>query len=230
MSVFRKRYLQFVVVLAVLVGSVGDVSGAIISFDHTDFGMTPVFNRLRDFDFTIDIAGAIVPGRTYMNPVLNSVNYNVFGILDTDPTPSGFPAFDLRRTITGSEFYAQGSSLSFSVSAAADLSDGLQANELVGTDPVFIFNGREVGTGRYHPALLQLNADGTGSIRNSNNMGGVNPGSNMVVEVDFGDEYIVNLSFTPSALTLATVTIPEPASAGFCAVVGLVVALRRRRA
>ena len=83
-------------------------------------------------------------------------------------------------------------------------SDGLQVSELVGTGIVFEFNGREVGTGRYHPALVQLNADGTGSIRNSNNTGGINPGSGLVVDVDFGEEYITELTFDPSTLTVLT--------------------------
>ena len=67
---------------------------------------------------------------------------------------------------------------------------------------MFEFNGREVGTGRYHPAIVQLNADGTGSIRNSNNTGGINPSTELEVDVDFGEEYITELTFTPSTLTL----------------------------
>ncbi|MFT5488752.1 MAG: hypothetical protein ACI9MU_003680, partial [Alphaproteobacteria bacterium] len=110
-----------------------------------------------------------------------------------------------------SDFYSQGSALSFGVSALADLSDGLQVSELVGVDPVFLFNGREVGTGRYHPALFQLNADGTGSIRNSDNFGGTNPSSGMVVDVEFGEEYITELTFDASRLTLAT-AVPEPSA------------------
>lgn len=112
-----------------------------------------------------------------------------FGSL-TPGTPSAFSAFNLQRTISGAEFYAQGSSLSFEIAAGADLTDGLQVGELAGANPVFLFNGREVGTGRYHPALFQLNNDGTGSIRNSNNMGGVNPGSGEIVDVSEGEEYI----------------------------------------
>ena len=76
--------------------------------------------------------------------------------------------------------------MSFEVSAAADLTDGLQASELIGTDPVFVFNGLKIGTGQYHPALFQLDADGTGRIRNSDNIGGINPGSGVVVDVEPG--------------------------------------------
>ena len=45
----------------------------------------------------------------------------------------------------------QGHAMAFEVDITADLSDGLQVSELVGTGIVFEFNRREVGTGRYHP-------------------------------------------------------------------------------
>jgi hypothetical protein len=65
------------------------------------------------------------------------VDYTVFGVLDSEPTPSGFPAFDLRRNaITDEEFYGQGSSFDFGISASADLSDALQLSEL----SIFTFN------------------------------------------------------------------------------------------
>lgn len=182
----------------------------VMSFEASDFDLNPTFSNVQTFEFTIDIAGPLTAGTTYTNPVLNSVDYRVFGFLDV--TPSGFPAFNLVRSITGAEFYSQGSSMSFEVSAAADLTDGLQVSELVGVDPVFLFNGLELGTGRYHPALFQLNADGTGSIRNSDNMGGINPGSGQVVNVSAGDEYITELTFNPNTLTLAGATaVPSPA-------------------
>lgn len=199
---------------------------AIITFGASDFVLNPTFSNVQTFDFTIDIAGPLTAGATYTNPTLNSVTYNVFGTLTT--TPSGFPAFNLVRNIGGAEFYTQGSSLMFSISAAADLSDGLQVSELTGTDPVFVFNGREVGTGRYHPALFQLNSDGTGSIRNSNNMGGTNPGSGMVVDVDFGEEYITELTFNASSLTLSA-AVPEPSAAFFVTGMFGVLLVRRRR-
>ena len=127
----------------------------------------------------------------------------------------------------GAEFYTQGSSLSFTVDAAADLSDGLQVSELGGSNPVFLFNGREVGTGRYHPALFQLKADGTGSIRNSNNMGGINPGSGEEVDVYFGEEYITELTFDPTALTLIA-PIPEPSTLTLLLPAGIIIFRLRR--
>jgi hypothetical protein len=118
--------------------------------------------------------------------------------------------------------------LSFEIAAGADLTDGLQVGELAGANPVFLFNGREVGTGRYHPALVQLNNDGTGSIRNSNNMGGVNPGSGEIVDVSEGEEYITNLAFDADQLTLAA-AVPEPSSfLLLCGISLAAFALRRR--
>ena len=174
----------------------------VISFEAADFEVNPSFSNIQTFGFIIDLAGPLTAGASYSNPTLNSVIYNVSGILDA--TPSGFPAFNLQRTISGSDFYNQGSSLSFTISAQADLSDGLQVSELTAVSgaPVFVFDGREVDTGRYHPALVELYADGSASIRNSNNTGGVNPGSGMVVDVDFGDEYITDLIFNSLTLTL----------------------------
>ena len=176
----------------------------LLTFQASDFGLNPTFSDVHTFAFTIDLAVAVTAGSSYSNPELTSVNYNVSGTLDN--TPSGFQAFNLVRAILGSEFYTQGSSMAFEVDITADLSDGIQVSELVGTDIVFEFNGREVDTGRYHPALVQLNADGTGTIQNSNNMGGINPGSGEEVDVDFGDEYITELTFIPSTLTI----IPPP--------------------
>jgi hypothetical protein len=186
----------------------GPAAAFTLAFSSDDFDVTPAFSNVRVFSFSIDVASPLAPG-SYVDPALDRVVYSVRGTL-TPGTPSGFSAFALDRIITGSDFYAQGSSLRFEISSSADLGDGLQVAELVGTDPVFVFDGREVDTGRYHPALLVLNADGTGSIRNSNNMGGINPGSGQVVNVDFGQEYISDLGFDPDQLTLA---VPEPASA-----------------
>ena len=203
-----------------------NAQAAIVTFDASDFGLTPTFSNVQTFSFAIDIADPMTPGAVLDNPALHRVVYNVFGTLEAG-TPSGFPAFNLQRTITGADFYDQGSSFSMSIANDADLSDGLQVSELGGPNPVFLFNGREVGTGRYHPALFQLNADGTGSIRNSNNMGGVNPGSGEVVNVDFGQEYITNLTFDPSALTI--VAVPEPSLAGLLLLGGAMATFRRRR-
>lgn len=180
-----------------------------IEIDNTDFTATPVFNNVTSFSFTIEVAGPIAPG-VYSNPALVSVDYFVNGVL-TSPTPSGFPAFGLVRSMTGIEFYNQGSSLQFEIAPGADLSDGLQFNELAGTDPVFVLNAREVGTGRYHPPLFELYSNGTGQLRNSNNTGGVNPATNQVVDVNIGDEYIIDLAFSPTAFTLSDATpVPEP--------------------
>ncbi len=201
-------------------------SGGLIQFSSVDFGTTPAFNNVQTFSFLIDIAGPLAPG-VYSDPTLNGVEYSVSGSLPSG-SPSGFPAFNLQRTITGADFYAQGSSLNFEISGGADLSDGLQVSELAGAGPVFTFDGREVGTGRYHPALLVLNSDGTGSIRNSNNMGGINPSSMQVVDVDFGEEYITDLTFVPRELTLAA-AVPEPTSLPFLCTFGMIGILLIRR-
>jgi hypothetical protein len=188
------------------------------------------FSDVQTFSFMVDIDGPLAAGDVFYNPSPNSVEYNVSGTLASG-TPSGFPAFSLVRTITGADFYAQGSSLSFEIAASADLSNGLQVSELVGSDPIFVFNGREVGTGRYHPALFKLNNDGTGSIRNSNNFGGVNPSSNKVVNVDFGEEYITDLTFDPGQLTLAA-AVPVPAAIWLfgSGLLGLVGIAKRKKA
>jgi hypothetical protein len=189
--------------------SAPQAQAARIAFAKADFAETNVFNRLRSWSFDIDLTGPLVAGQSYAATDVALVRYDVYGILDS-PTPSGFPAFDLRRTITGPDFIAQGSSLSLTIRPDADLSDGLQAGELAGSgaDTVFRFYGVEIGTGRYHPADLVLRADGTGRLQNADNRGGINPGSREEVDVDFGDEYIVDLAFDPAALTLAAVPVP----------------------
>ena len=179
-------------------------------------------------DLDIDVAGPLVAGQVYNDPALNGVVYDVFGIRDQANVPSGFPAFNLSRTIGGLEFFSQGSSLNFEVASSANLADGLQASELVAdvNGLIFEFDGREVGTGRFHPPLIQLFADGTGSIQSSNNTGGINPVNNQLVDVDFGDEFIANLSFS-SDFTLASV--PEPSSMFIMLAIGQIGLLRRRR-
>ncbi len=163
------------------------------------FQTTPVFSQVTDFSFTIDIDAPLAPG-AFVNPAIGSVDYRVSGTLEPG-TPSGFATFALERNISGTEFYGQGSSLSFEISPNAVLIDGLQAAELVGGGVVFTFNGREIDTGRFHPALLELRADGTGRIQNSNNVPNLNP----LNEVDFGEEYITDLAFDPGNLTLVAV-------------------------
>jgi len=189
-----------------------------ITFSDDDFSLTPVFNDVTSFAFSIEVAGTLTAG-SYINPTLTGIQYLVQGVL-SEVTPSGFPGFLLERTIGGAEFYAQGSSLSFIIAAWADLSDGVQITEFA----EFTFNGREVNTGRYHPPLLVFDQTGTGSIRNSDNSGGINPGSGEEVNVDFGAEYIVDLSFTPAV-------VPIPAAAWlFGSALGLLVWLRRKAA
>jgi len=223
MTTWASRFVRAGTAFAVLLLAAGPAGAFTLAFAAADFGLTPIFSNVQTFGFSIEVAGPLAPG-VYDDPVLVGVEYNVFGSLAM--TPSGFPSFNLQRTIGGAEFYSQGSSLSFEISASANLSDGLQVAELVGGAGVFVFNGREVGTGRYHPALFELNADGTGLIRNSNNMGGINPGSMQEVDVQIGDEYVTALSFEPGTLTLA---LPEP-STGLLMGLGLAgLGLRRRR-
>ena len=202
--------------IGLLAAMAGPARAFTISLSDADFGITPEFSSVTRFSITIDVDAPLAPG-PYVDPSIHQVDYEIGGPL-APGTPSGFPAFALVRSIVGDELYTQGSSLRFEISGMADLSDGLQVSELVGVDPVLVFDAREVGTGRYHPLLLELNADGTGGVRNSNNMGGVNPATGEVVDVDFGQEYISNLSFDASSLTLA---VPEP-SAGLLLALGLV--------
>ena len=209
-----KRTTFLVAVL--LCSKVVPVLADTISFTHEDFLLTSVFNDVTEFSFSIEIDGTLAPG-SYSNPALLGVQYSVLGVL-TENTPSGFPGFNLQRTIGGEAFYTQGSSLDFVISASANLSDGVQITEFV----EFNFDGREEGTGRYHPPLLVFAQDGTGSIRNSNNTGGINPGSGQEVNVGFGEEYIVDLSFESTI-------IPVPAAAWlFGSALGLLGWLRSR--
>jgi hypothetical protein len=176
-----------------------------LAFSSDDFVVTPVFNDVAQFSFDIDINAPLLPG-VYNNPDIENVLYRVSGNLMN--TPSGFPAFALERNISGDEFYAQGSSLSFEIRVDAVLSDGIQVAELFGNDVKFTFNGKEIGNGRFHPALLELNGDGTGTIQNSDNVIVENP----LQQVDFGEEYITDLAFDPGNLTLLTAVNPAPAA------------------
>jgi hypothetical protein len=172
-------------------------------FSSDDFVTTPVFNDVAQFSFDIRIDVPMAPG-VYTNPDITTVLYRVSGTLMN--TPSGFPAFALERSITGDEFYAQGSSLSFEIDAGAVTSDGIQLAELAGNGIVFTFNGKEIGNGRFHPALLELNDDGTGMIQNSDNIIVENP----LQQVVFGEEYITDLAFDPGNLTLLTAIVTTP--------------------
>lgn len=209
------------------IGSGQIASAVLFSFDSGDFVTDPQFGNVTTFHFEIDVNQPIIPGGVYDNPELNSVVYNVIGSLQAE-TPSGFPSFNLARDIRGSAFYAQGSSLNFKIVASANLTDGLQMSELEGSGSVFVFDGREVDTGRYHPSLFELNVGESGSIQNSNNMGGINPGSNEEVNVQIGEEYITELMFSPS-LTIAPAIVPEPSALVLISSMSLGIFCRRRR-
>lgn len=182
-----------------------------LTLSSDDFGVTPEFSSVTRFNFEIEIDEVLQAGMTYINPAISFFEYEIRGNLAPN-TPSGFPGFLLTRTMDGTEFYAQGSSLTFAVSASADLSNGLQISELSGSNSIFTLNAREFDTGRYHPSLFELNADGTGTVQNSNNSGPTrtNPSSGELVDIDFGDEYISNLTFDPANTTIG---VPEPSSA-----------------
>ena len=187
------------IVIGLTLFSTANAQNMILSISSNDFQVTTVFSDVDTFGINIEIDGPLATGQ-YINPDIVSVSYGVSGTLVAG-TPSGFPSFALQRDMTGTEFYAQGSSLSFDIMPTAVLSDGVQAAELVGGALIFTFNGREIGNGRFHPALLELNMDGTGRIQNSNNV---------IVEVplqavDFGDEYITDLMFDPGNTTLLAV-------------------------
>lgn len=171
-----------------------------IDSNGSDIVTTAVFSDVTTFQIRIEFDEPIRTG-VYDNPALVQVVYSVSGDLMMG-TPSGFPSFALERTITGADFYAQGSSLRFEVAADAFIDDGVVASELVGTggDVVFRFDGREVDNGRFHPALLELRADGTGRIQNSNNV----PSQNPLQEVAFGEEYITDFTYIPAEFTILT--------------------------
>lgn len=197
-----------------------------IQFSNLDFGaagVVPSFSIVRDFRFEIDFQGPLTAGRAYDNDSLVQVQYVVSGSLDV--TPSGFPGFSLDRTparegpISASEWIGQGSSLSFEIASSANLLDGLQLSDLVpdANGLLLALDGREferLDRARYHPPQLLLYANGTGLIQNSNNSSGstntTNPGSTMLVDVDFGEEYLTNLNFDPSSITLV---VPQPGTA-----------------
>ena len=198
------------IVIGLTLFSTANAQNMILSVSSNDFQVTPVFSDVDTFGINIEIDGPLATGQ-YINPDIVSVSYGVSGTLVAG-TPSGFPAFALQRDMTGTEFYAQGSSLSFNIMPTAVLSDGVQAAELVGGTLIFTFNGREIGNGRFHPALLELNMDGTGRIQNSNNVVVEVP----LQEVNFGDEYITDLIFDPGNTTLLTGTpvAPPPVPVG----------------
>lgn len=194
-SMMRRNLV--ILIFSLTAFSTADAQTMRLFFTSDDFVVTPVFNDVAQFSFDIRIDAPLAAG-IYTNPDITTVLYRVSGTLMN--TPSGFPAFALERSITGDEFYAQGSSLSFEIGAGAVTSDGIQLAELAGNGIVFTFNGKEIGNGRFHPALLELNDDGTGMIQNSDNIVVENP----FQQVAFGEEYITDLAFDPGNLTLLT--------------------------
>ncbi len=183
-----------------------------LSIDQDDFIVTNVFSDVDTFSIDIEFAVPLARG-SFINPNITNVTYRVNGTLVAG-TPSGFPAFALERIMTGDEFYAQGSSISFEVASNAVLSDGVQVAELVGNGIVFTFNGREVGNGRYHPTLFELNSDGTGMMQNSDNVIVVDP----LDQVEFGSEYINTLAFDPGNTTLLTGFVKKKGGGGLISI------------
>ena len=178
-------------------------------------GSTNILSAVMSFSISIEILGPLRTG-VFVNPVLGDIEFLVEGSLHpstpaqmANPASTGFAVED-RPTLRGDEFYGQGNASTFEISDSAELPDGLQVSELMGAGLVLEFDGRELDTGRYHPPIFQLFADGTGSIRNSNNTGGINPFTGVEVNASIGDEYITNFVFDPSAVTLV---VPEPSTA-----------------
>ncbi|MGI9294839.1 MAG: hypothetical protein ACR2PS_12715 [Pseudomonadales bacterium] len=223
-------------VIGCLVCTLVNAQTMMLSTTSNDYEIINIFSDVDFFTIDIEINAPLAPG-VYNNPEIISVDYQVRGDLVAG-TPSEFPSFDLQRSMTGAEFYAQGSSLSFEIAETAVFGDGVQAAELVGSGIILTFNAREVDNGRFHPALLELSADGTGRIQNSNNV----PTQDPLVEVNFGAEYITDLMFDTGNTTLITeiVTATEggggggggvmsPLGTGVLIVIGIFAAIRRQR-
>lgn len=159
---------------------------------HSDFESTDQFNSLNFFGFEIIFEDELGPGE-HVNPPISYLEYHIVGLLPMD-TPSGINVFHLTRIMDGDEFYGQGSSMQFEIVEGADFCDGLQFNELVDG---FVMNAVELGTGQYHSPIFELHSDGTGSIQNASNSGGVNEETGQVVDLEVGEEYSVTLQFDP---------------------------------
>jgi hypothetical protein len=226
----RKEILLTTIALSLWVVIVASPAGAFTFYiSDANFAtseISPEFSGVRDFDFEIDFNSPLVPGGIYDNGSISEVRYIVRGNLSTNPsTPSGFPAFLLNRTsggegaISAADWIEQGSSIFFEVSESARFTDGLQLSELVPDLLGLIFEldaleFERLDRARYHPPQLVLYGDGIGILQNSNNSSGstgtTNPATMMPVDVDFGEEYITNLSFGPDQIDVVT---PEPGSA-----------------
>ncbi len=203
----------FVLVVLTSLSSGALAQNMTLRMANGDFQISNTFSDVDIFDIRIEIAAPLATG-VYNNPDIIDVTYQVMGNL-VPGTPSGFPAFNLERSMTGTEFYAQGSSLSFEISPNAVLADGVQVAELVGAGVVFTFNAREIDNRRFHPALFELNTDGTGRIQNSDNIHTLDP----LNEVDFGEEYITDLMFDPGNTTVIAPPIPIDSGGGSGSVV-----------
>ena len=107
--------LSCIVALSVILLGTANAQTMTLTTSNADYQLTNVFSDVDIFDITVIIDAPLAPG-VYVNPDILSVSYAVSGTL-TPGTPSGFPAFALQRDMTGTEFYAQGSSLSFEISA-----------------------------------------------------------------------------------------------------------------
>jgi len=214
------RSILFTLSLCAFVGP-ASAQSMYLSISSDDFQVMNVFSDVDTFRIDIEIDQPLAAG-SYVNPDIVAVDYAVSGDLVAG-TPSEFPSFALRRQMSGDEFYAQGSSLVFEIDQAAVLDDGVQVTELVGNSVVLTFNGREIGNGRFHPALLELDADGSGRLQNSNNIVSEDP----FESVQFGDEYITDLMFDPGNTTVLSDTAPDPVveSSGGGSVSGLSVLL-----
>ena len=129
-------------IVALLIGlsaiTVANSQTMLLSTTSRDYQVTNVFSDVDFFAIDIEINAPLRPG-VYVDPEIINVTYQVTGELEPG-TPSDFSAFDLMRNISGAEFYAQGSSLSFEISQSAVLSGGVQAVELVGNSIVLTFN------------------------------------------------------------------------------------------
>lgn len=203
-----------------------------LSFNSDDFGISSVKNNVTFFNFDIVVDSVLVAGTTYSDPMLTNVDYQIDGDLRADGSPSGFPGFRLIRNIAGADFYGLSpeSTLEFTVSNTADLSDGLQINELDGSGTVFNFNAREFNQnpGRFHPPIFSLDSDGTGRLVNANNDSTFdNPATMDEVHINIADEYDIGLTFS-SGLQIVS-AVPEPTTAVMLCAMGALVALRRRR-
>jgi hypothetical protein len=218
--------------MAILSLAAGRAQAFTIQIESSDFAtLTQTFSGVTGFSLSIEVLGPLSSG-VYANPALGDIEFLVSGSLDlTTPARMANPLFanfavDDLAALSGQQFYDLGNSLNFEIAAGANLANGLQVSDLVGSGLVFEFDAHEDDTGRYHPPILQLFSDGTGSIQNSDNTGGINPFTGVEVNAVIGDEYIADLTFVPSALTLA---VPEPGSAALLGM-GLALMARKRRA